>query len=88
MVSTVLSGHETEAEYLTSTGSLYGSWHCFWTNSMCVIRALQTGWVIGGFNGASARILLEPIVRKAIQRNLRIVNSLNRATVQLEARRL
>ena len=32
----------------------------FWTNGMSVIPALHTGWVIGGFNGASARTLLEP----------------------------
>jgi hypothetical protein len=38
----------------------------FWTNGMSIIRAHHTGWVIGGFNGASARTLLEPFCTKAI----------------------
>jgi hypothetical protein len=32
----------------------------FWTNGMNVIRALHTGWLIGGLDDASARTLLEP----------------------------
>jgi hypothetical protein len=38
----------------------------FWTNGMSVIRALHTGWVIGGFNGANARTLLRPLDRKDV----------------------
>jgi hypothetical protein len=58
-------GHEMRAEYLTSTGSFTVPF-LFWTNGMSVIRALQSGWVIGGFNGASARSLLEPLCTKAV----------------------
>jgi hypothetical protein len=38
----------------------------FWTNGMSVIRALHTGWVIGGFNGPNARTLLRPLDRKDV----------------------
>jgi hypothetical protein len=38
----------------------------FWTNGMSVIRALHTGWVMGGFNGANARTLLRPLNRKDV----------------------
>jgi hypothetical protein len=38
----------------------------FWTNGMSVIRALHTGSVIGGFNGANARTLLRPLDRKDV----------------------
>jgi hypothetical protein len=56
-------GHEMRAEYLTSTGSFTVPF-LFWTNGTSVIRALQSGWVIGGFNGA--RSLLEPLCTKAV----------------------
>jgi hypothetical protein len=41
----------------------------FRTNGMGVIRALHSGWVIGGFNGANARTLLRPLDRKDLSAN-------------------
>jgi hypothetical protein len=58
-------GSRDGAEYLTSTDSLLFP-ILFWTNGMGVMRALHAGCVIGGFNGASARTLLQPLCTKGV----------------------
>jgi hypothetical protein len=54
---------------------------------MSVIRAIHTGWVIGVSNGKHKELALAILYERRI-RGLRIINSLNRATLQLEARLL
>jgi hypothetical protein len=56
-------GSRDGAEYFTSTSSLLFP-ILFWTYGMSVMRALHAGSVIGGFNGASARTLLQPLCTK------------------------
>jgi hypothetical protein len=57
----------------------------FWMNGISVIRAFHTGWVFGVSNDANAHNLLRPLCTKDVSESYTI-NSLNRATIQLEAR--
>jgi hypothetical protein len=79
------SGHETGGGTPDLNRLLLLFLVLFWTNGMSVIRVLHTGWVIDGFNGASARTLLEPFWTTDASESY-LINSLNRATLQLEAR--
>jgi hypothetical protein len=58
--------HETRDGISLFNGLILLCLALFWTNRMSVIRALHTGWVIGGFNGANARTLLRPLDRRDV----------------------
>jgi len=59
-------GHETEAGITHLNLLILLFLALFWTNGMSLIRAFHTGWVIGGFNGASAQNVLQPLCTKDV----------------------